>query len=74
MIVGREAVTSYMTTEAFWNAQAPKELYWIDGGTHVGLYDKEEYVAPAVAKLAGFFRAHLGESQPDASHPIVAWG
>ena len=74
MIVGREAVTSYMTTEAFWNAQAPKELYWIDGATHVGLYDKEEYVAPAVAKLAGFFREHLGESQPDASHPAVAWG
>lgn len=62
MIVGREAVTSYMTTEAFWNAQQPKELYWIDGATHVSLYDKEPHVTLAVAKLTQFFRSHLGET------------
>jgi fermentation-respiration switch protein FrsA (DUF1100 family) len=59
MIVGREAVTSYMTSEAFWNAQEPKEIFWIDGATHVALYDQEEFVAPAIAKITEFFSAHL---------------
>ena len=57
MIVGREAATSYMTTEAFRNARAPKELFWIDGATHVALYDRQEYVTPALATLTGFFRS-----------------
>ena len=60
MIVGREAVTSYMATDAFEHAQEPKELFWIDGASHVDLYDKEQYVGPASAKLAGFFNNALG--------------
>ena len=44
---------------AFWNAQEPKEIYWIDGATHVALYDEEEYVAPAIARLTEFFSTHL---------------
>lgn len=59
MIVGNQAVTSWMTTEAFANAQEPKELFWIDGATHVDLYDKDEYVAPAVSKLEEFFLTNL---------------
>jgi uncharacterized protein len=62
MIVGRDAVTSYMTTEAFWNAQQPKELYWIDGATHVSLYDEEPHVTLAIAKLTQFFRSNLGKT------------
>jgi uncharacterized protein len=61
MIVGREAVTSFMTSEAFWKAQEPKEIFWIDGATHVALYDEEEYVAPAIARLKEFFSNHLTE-------------
>ncbi|SCF84908.1 hypothetical protein GA0115259_1035613 [Streptomyces sp. MnatMP-M17] len=57
VIVGREAVTSWMSVEAFQKARAPKELHWIDGASHVDLYDKEPYVGPAAEKLAGFFRA-----------------
>jgi fermentation-respiration switch protein FrsA (DUF1100 family) len=57
MIVGTEAVTRHMTTEAIANAQQPKELYWIDGASHVDLYDKDEYVTPAVDKMVEFFRA-----------------
>jgi uncharacterized protein len=74
MIVGREAVTSYMTTEAFWNAQQPKELYWIDGATHVALYDKEPYVTLAIAKLTQFFRSRLnGTTSGDrAENPRAA--
>ncbi|MFJ1748439.1 alpha/beta hydrolase [Streptomyces sp. NPDC088116] len=56
MIAGREAVTSWMSVEAFQNARVPKELHWIDGASHVDLYDKEPYVGLAVEKLTGFFR------------------
>ena len=60
MIVGTEAVTRHMTTEAYENAQEPKRLHWIDGATHVDLYDRERYVGPAVDELTGFYRAVLG--------------
>jgi fermentation-respiration switch protein FrsA (DUF1100 family) len=72
MIVGREAATSYMTTEAFWNAQQPKELLWIDGATHVALYDKDEYVTPAIAKLTEFFRTHLTRTTGDRTRMTAA--
>jgi hypothetical protein len=51
MIVGTDAVTSWMTTDAFANAQEPRDLFWVKGATHVALYDKDEYVTPAVSKL-----------------------
>jgi len=57
MIVGAEAVTKHMTTEAFERAGQPKRLQWIDGASHVDLYDK--YVDPAAAELAGFFGSEL---------------
>ncbi|MFD8003462.1 alpha/beta hydrolase [Streptomyces mirabilis] len=63
MIVGREAVTSWMSVEAFQNARAPKELHWIDGASHVDLYDKEPYVGPAVEKLTDFFRTQLADTE-----------
>lgn len=59
LIVGRAAVTSWMSVEAFQRAYGPKELVWIEGASHVDLYDKDEYVTPAVEKLSGFFDAHL---------------
>jgi hypothetical protein len=68
MIVGREAATAYMTAEAFWNAQEPKELCWIDGATHVAMYDKERYVTPAIAKLTEFFRTHLARTTAPLTH------
>jgi hypothetical protein len=62
MIVGTEAVTAHMTTEAFANAREPKQLHWIDGASHVALYDRDEYVTPAVAILNGFFAAKLNDA------------
>jgi len=62
LIAGRAAVTSWMAVETFQRAREPKELHWIDGASHVDLYDKEEYVAPAVARLADFFTASLLEA------------
>jgi uncharacterized protein len=59
MIAGDRAVTSWMSVVAFQNAAGPKELHWIDGASHVDLYDKEEYVARAIAKLTEFYQASL---------------
>ncbi|MFJ9033913.1 alpha/beta hydrolase [Streptomyces sp. NPDC102274] len=63
LIVGREAVTSWMSVEAFQNARGPKELHWVDGASHVDLYDKEPYVGPAVTKLTDFFRTQLAKTR-----------
>jgi hypothetical protein len=60
MIAGSRAVTSWMSVEAFQKAVGPKEVHWIEGASHVDLYDKEQYVGPAADKLAGFFADNLG--------------
>jgi uncharacterized protein len=60
LIVGTEAVTSWMTVEAYQHAQGPKQLHWIEGASHVDLYDKPEYVDAAIEQLARFFTDHLG--------------
>lgn len=62
MIVGTQAVTSWMSVEAFQRATGSKELHWIDGAGHVDLYDKERYVGPSVDKLAAFFTENLGRT------------
>jgi fermentation-respiration switch protein FrsA (DUF1100 family) len=59
MIVGRRAATSWMTVEAFQKATGPKRLSWIEGASHVDLYDKPEYVGPAVEELTDFYTANL---------------
>lgn len=67
MIVGTAAVTAWMSIAAFQRARGPKELLWIDGASHVDLYDKPEYVDPAVARLTDFYRASLA-----AEHAVAA--
>ncbi|MFD5570313.1 alpha/beta hydrolase family protein [Streptomyces cadmiisoli] len=59
MIAGTEADTAYFSREAIEHANEPKELFWIDGASHIDLYDKEEYVPTVVAKLSSFFGEHL---------------
>ncbi|GAA4581305.1 alpha/beta hydrolase [Planotetraspora phitsanulokensis] len=71
LIVGREAVTSWMSVEAFQKAPGPKELLWIDGAMHTDLYDKDAYVTPAVEKLAGFFRAHLADADETGAADVL---
>ncbi len=63
LIVGRRAVTSWMAVDVFQRAREPKALHWIDGATHVALYDKEKYVTPALAKLTEFFTANLAAAR-----------
>nr|WP_175802371.1 alpha/beta hydrolase [Burkholderia anthina] len=61
MIAGTQADTRWMSEEAFSQAAEPKTLHWIDGASHVDLYDKAEYVVPAVRKLAAFYTDELSE-------------
>ncbi|MER6939313.1 alpha/beta hydrolase [Nocardioides sp. NPDC127514] len=59
MVVGTRAETAWMTIEAFQRAVGPKEVFWIEGASHVDLYDKEPYVGAAVERLGAFFAQNL---------------
>lgn len=59
MIAGDKADTLYFSEEAIAKAQEPKELFIIKGATHIDLYDKPEYVNPAIEKMTGFFKQYL---------------
>lgn len=61
MMAGSKADTYYMTEEAFGNATHAKhkELFLIEGATHIQTYWKPEYVAQAVDKLEAFFKVYL---------------
>ncbi|MFJ1935959.1 alpha/beta hydrolase [Kitasatospora sp. NPDC088160] len=72
MVAGREAVTAWMSVRAFQRSTGPKELHWIDGAAHVDLYDKDEYVTPAVARLTDFFGTHLAATTDTRSGPDTA--
>ncbi|MFB7719567.1 hypothetical protein [Nocardia sp. NPDC056100] len=37
----------------------PTRIHWIEGASHVGLYDRDQYVGPAVDQLTGFFAEQL---------------
>ena len=59
MIAGTEADSARFSQETIEKAREPKELFWIDGASHVDLYDKPEYVGPAATKIVSFFKQHL---------------
>lgn len=61
MIAGSKADTKYMTDEVFAKATntKSKELFIIDGATHIQTYWKPEYVLQAVNKLVKFYQTNL---------------
>lgn len=61
MMVGSKADTKYMTDEAFPKAinAKSKELFLIDGATHIETYWKQPYVDQTVNKLTDFFGKNL---------------
>ena len=61
MIAGSKADSYYMTDEAFNKATNAKnkELFLINGATHIETYWKPEYVKQAVDKLANFYQTNL---------------
>ncbi len=62
-IVGGNAETAYFSKEAYDKAQAPKEYFVIPNASHFGLFDKTEYIAPAVEKLGEFYSKYLSNHQ-----------
>ncbi len=58
-IAGTEAVTAPMSQNAYDSSNEPKELYWIDNATHVGMYYVDEYINEAVDELSRFFNEKL---------------
>lgn len=57
LVAGRAAVTSWMSVEAYQKAGRSKEFHWVDGATHVDLYDR--YVPQVVERVSEFFAKNL---------------
>jgi len=59
LIAGEKAETRKFSQQAYDNAKQPKELTIIPGASHFDLYDKPQFVKPAVEKLSVFFSKNL---------------
>lgn len=55
LIAGSKADTKIYSEQAYELSNGPKELFVIEGATHISLYDAPEYVDQAVTKLVSFF-------------------
>jgi fermentation-respiration switch protein FrsA (DUF1100 family) len=63
VIAGSKADTRFWSQDVFQKAKEPKELHIIEGASHMDMYDRPQFVAPAVAKLTAFFDRHLGQGE-----------
>lgn len=59
LIAGEKAETRKFSQQAYDTAKQPKELVIIPGASHFDLYDKSQFVNPAVDKLADFYGKNL---------------
>jgi hypothetical protein len=55
LIAGSKADTLFWSKQVMEKARQPKELFIVEGATHIDMYDRPQYVTPAVAKLKEFF-------------------
>lgn len=55
VIAGSKADTLFWSQDVIRKAKEPKELHIIEGATHIDMYDRPQFVTPAVARLAAFF-------------------
>jgi hypothetical protein len=55
LIAGSKADTKLFSDQAYALSNGPKELFVVEGATHIALYDRPEYVDQAVAKMVKFF-------------------
>lgn len=58
-IVGERAPSAYFSTDAYNKASEPKEVYIVQGASHVDLYDRPEYIKDSLKKLDDFFNKNL---------------
>ena len=58
-IAGTNAITGPLSQNAYDNANDPKELFWVDGATHMSMYYNEEHINQASEKLDEFFKEKL---------------
>jgi uncharacterized protein len=63
VIAGSRADTLFWSQEVYEKAKEPKELHLIEGATHIDMYDRPQFVAPAVRKLTEFFGQHLADAR-----------
>lgn len=56
LIAGSKADTRIFSEQAYNLAKCEKELFIIEGATHIALYDVPEYVEQAVNKMVEFFK------------------
>jgi len=63
VIAGSKADTIFWSREVYEKAREPKERHVIQGATHIDLYDRPQFVTPAVSRLADFFRRHLADAR-----------
>jgi hypothetical protein len=63
VIAGSKADTLFWSREVYAKAKEPKELHVIEGATHIDLYDRPQFVTPAVGKLTDFFGRHLADAR-----------
>jgi fermentation-respiration switch protein FrsA (DUF1100 family) len=59
LIAGSKADSKYFSDDAMKLAKEPKELFKVEGASHIDLYDKPEYVRPIVDKLTDFYGKNL---------------
>lgn len=59
MIAGSEAESFYYSQDAYDRAREPKELYKVQGASHIELYWKPEYVKEVTNKLNDYFTKYL---------------
>jgi fermentation-respiration switch protein FrsA (DUF1100 family) len=59
LIAGEKADTRFYSQIAYDKAKDPRELFIVPAATHIDLYDKPQFVGPAVVKLKQFFEKNL---------------
>ena len=55
LIAGSKADTKVFSDQAYELSNEPKELFVVDGATHIAMYDMPEYVDQAITKMVKFF-------------------
>lgn len=55
LVAGSRADTKIFSDQAYAIAKGPKELFVVEGATHIAMYDVPEYVDQAVTRMVKFF-------------------